>query len=56
MSYGLVTRGSGGPSQAGSGVSQYPCDRGTGWPQGWHHFQAGPNGICCVFCGKAALA
>lgn len=34
----------------------YPCDRGTGMPTGWHHFQAFPDVdlIVCVFCGKRA--
>ena len=34
----------------------WPCDRGTGWPVGYHHFQLSPGATVavCVFCGKAA--
>jgi hypothetical protein len=33
----------------------YPCDRGTGYPLGYHHFQASPNGIVvCIYCGERA--
>ena len=34
----------------------YPCDRGTGSPQGWHYYQAAPTVglVVCVFCGKRA--
>lgn len=31
----------------------YPCDRGTGWLIGYHHFEASPNGVVvCRYCGK----
>lgn len=31
----------------------YPCDRGTGRPVGYHHFQTSPSGVtACTFCGK----
>lgn len=31
----------------------YPCDRGTGHPMGYHHFEANPNGIVvCRYCGR----
>jgi hypothetical protein len=30
----------------------YPCDKGTGTPMDYHHFEAGPTGvICCRYCG-----
>ena len=34
----------------------YPCDRGTGAPIGYHHFQISPGTKhpVCVFCGKVA--
>lgn len=32
----------------------YPCDRGTGTPLGYHHFQLTPGARfpVCIFCGK----
>lgn len=43
------------PTVVIGGVSHvYPCDRGTGSPQGWHHYQASQSGaVVCVYCGKA---
>ena len=36
-------------------LTVYPCDKGTGTPLGYHHFQANAQGIAvCVFCGKGA--
>lgn len=34
----------------------YPCDRGTGTPLGYHHFQWTPGARfpVCIFCGKVA--
>lgn len=33
----------------------YPCDRGTGRPTGYHHYEASPNGIVvCRYCGRRA--
>lgn len=30
----------------------YPCDKGTGTPLGYHHFQANSNGfVTCTLCG-----
>lgn len=36
---------------SGANTTAYPCDRGTGTPIGWHNYQAGPNGVCCTYCG-----
>lgn len=34
-------------------ITVYPCDKGTGYPSGYHYFQANSNGIVvCVLCGK----
>ena len=30
----------------------YPCDRGTGTPQGWHHYHVSEGVILCMYCGK----
>lgn len=31
----------------------YPCDRGTGSPVAYHHFEASPNGVViCRYCGR----
>lgn len=37
-------------------LTTYPCDRGSGLPVGWHHFQLSPGArvAVCVFCGKPA--
>lgn len=33
----------------------YPCDKGTGIPLGYHHFQGGASGnkVVCIYCGKS---
>jgi hypothetical protein len=37
----------------GTGTTLYPCDRGTGTPLGFHHFEASPNGVVvCRYCGR----
>lgn len=39
----------------GTTAPTYPCDRGTGRPVDWHHFQTSTLGVtACVFCGKRA--
>ncbi len=30
----------------------YPCDRGTGTPQGWHNFIPSAWIVVCSYCGK----
>lgn len=36
----------------GTRTVAYPCDRGTGMPMGYHHFEASPNGVVvCRYCG-----
>jgi hypothetical protein len=31
----------------------YPCNAGTGWPMGYHHFEANAQGVVvCTLCGK----
>lgn len=37
----------------GPNTTAYPCDRATGNPVGYHHFQASPNGVAvCIYCGR----
>lgn len=38
----------------GTNLQLYPCDRGTGTPSGFHHFQLTPGQMraACIYCGK----
>lgn len=33
-------------------IEQYPCNRGTSMPVGWHYFQITEYGVVCLYCGE----
>lgn len=50
--YGVPPYSDGKDYSTSSGITVYPCDRGTGSPVGYHKFSGTGGIVVCEYCGK----